>query len=80
MYSNWAKSESNTRNLQRYHHEDLYLYYLMFLLTIFFFSVNHCDLYNYADDNTLPKSGDILSSVIKYLVFIKENATYPEKF
>ena len=38
----------------------------VFLNDIFLF-VNHCDLCNYADDNTLSKSDSILANVIKYL-------------
>jgi len=38
----------------------------IFINDIFLF-VKHCDLYNYADDNTLSKSGHSLATVIKSL-------------
>ena len=38
----------------------------MFINNIFLFA-KHCDLYNYADDNTLSKSGHSLATVIKPL-------------
>ena len=40
-------------------------YYLTILLTISSFFVNKCDLYNYADDNTLSKSDNTLETVIE---------------
>ena len=42
-------------------------YYLTILLTISSFFVNKCDLYNYADDNTLSKSDNTLETVIESL-------------
>ena len=42
------------------------LYYLKILLTCLPF-VNKCDLYNYADDNTLSKSDNTLETVIESL-------------
>ena len=38
----------------------------VFINDIFLF-VKHCDLYNYADDNTLSKTDTTLESVIKPL-------------